>query len=455
MRISIIAVVCGCLPALSVMADDSPDAGARYWAQWRGPLMTGAAPHGDPPVEWSESKNIRWKVELPGLGHATPIVWGDRIYVQTAVKTDQEVEPEKPKEQPAEPGDRRGGRRGNWMRSETPSHIHQFTLLSLDRQTGKTIWQRTLREALPHEGGHQDASQASNSPATDGKHIIAHFGSRGVYCLDMDGQLVWQKDLGAMQTRRGFGEGSSPALFGDTVVINWDHEGESFIVALDKSTGEQQWRIERDEPTSWATPLVIDVGGKPQVVTSAANRIRSYDLRTGDLRWQCGGMTMNVIPSPVKGDGLLYFASGFRGSALIAVRYADAAGDITDSESVAWVHQGKGTPYVPSTLLYEDTLYFLDANHAILSCVDAKTGVPRYTKQRLEGLQGVFASPVAANGRVYVAGRGGRTAVIKSGPEFKLLATNTLDEGFTASPVVVGGEILLRSRNHLYCIARD
>jgi outer membrane protein assembly factor BamB len=416
--------------------------------------MTGTAPHGDPPVEWSESKNIKWKIELPGLGHATPIVWADRIYVQTAVKTDQKVASKEAGEDPAEPQGSGGRRGGGRMRIETPAHRHKFVILALDRHTGKTIWQRTLSEELPHAGSHQDASQASNSPVTDGEHVFAYFGSRGLYGLDMDGQVIWQKDLGEMQTRRSFGEGSSPALFGDMIVVNWDHEGQSFIVALDKKTGVQRWKVDRDEPTSWATPLVIDAGGKPRVITSAANRIRAYDLGTGDLRWQCGGMTMNVIPSPFESDGLLYFASGFRGSALMAVRYAGAEGDITDSESVAWVYKDKGTPYVPSVALHDNRLYFLNTNRAILSCVDAKTGSPLYTNQRLEGLQGVYASPVAASGRVYVAGRGGKTAVIQAGPEFKLLATNALDESFAASPVIVGREILLRGRSHLYCIAR-
>ena len=448
MRTKRIAVVCALTLALPVFAGDSSGDGDSWWPQWRGPQMNGVAPAGDPPLEWSESKNIRWKVDVPGLGHATPIIWGDRIYVQTAVKTDQQV---KSKEPEAPPDD--GGRRRR-RRTETPTHVHTFMILALDRSTGKTVWQRTLGEALPHEGGHQDASQASNSPVTDGEHIIAYFGSRGLYCLDMDGQVLWQKDFGTMQTRRGFGEGSSPALYGDTVIVNWDHEGQSFIVALDKKTGQQKWKVDRDEQTSWSTPVVVEVNGKPQVVTSAASKIRSYDLRTGELLWQCGGMTENVIPTPVHGDGLLYFASGFRGSALMAVRYAEAAGDVTGSKAVAWVYEGKGTPYVPSVLLYDDLLYFLDTNRAVLSCVRAKTGETCYVRQRLEDLQGVYASPVAVNGRMYIAGLGGKTAVIQAGPEFKLLAVNVLDEGFSASPAIVGSEIYLRGRSHLYCIGQ-
>jgi outer membrane protein assembly factor BamB len=439
------------------LANAQPSSGTqgRNWPQWRGPTGTGVAPHGNPPVEWSESKNIRWKVELPGRGHASPIVWGDRVYVQTAIKTEKKVEPQEPATQPAEPEGRRGRGGGSRMSSAAPTHIHKFLIIAIDRRTGDFVWQQTLCEVLPHEAGHPAASQASNSPATDGEHIIAYFGSRGLYCLDMQGQVLWEKNFGPMQTIRGFGEGSSPALHGDTVVVNWDHEGQSFIVAFDKRTGEQRWKVDRDERTSWATPLVVTADGHPQVITSATNGIRSYDLKTGELRWQCGGMTRNVIPSPVCGNGLTYCTSGFRGSALLAIRHAQARGDITDSDAIAWVYDGKGTPYIPSPLLYGDKLYFLQENREVLSCVDAERGQPHYSRQRLEGLGGVYASPVGASDRVYVVGREGKTAVIQHGPEYKLLATNVLDDGFTASPAIVANEIFLRGLAHLYCIAAD
>ena len=447
MRTGLIVIACSLVIGRCALAEERLSVRDANWPQWRGPLMTGVAPNGNPPVEWSESKNIHWKVEIPGRGHATPIVWGERVFIQTAVRTDQKVEGRE-RVKPSQ------GRRA-WMGSVAPTHIHEFTILALDRQTGRTVWQRVLRKQLPHEGGHQDASQASNSPATDGEHIIAFFGSRGLYCLDMQGKVLWTKDLGKMETRMGFGEGSSPVLYGDTVVVNWDHEGQSFVAAFDKHTGKQRWKVDRDEATSWATPIVVEANGAQQVVTSATNRIRSYDLATGSLRWQCGGMTRNVVPTPVRDDGLLFLMSGFRGSALLAVRLSKASGDITDSNSIAWTYGGNGTSYVPSPLLYEGSLYFLHTNKAILSCVNAKTGEPHYTQQRLEGLQGVYASPVAANHRIYIAGRGGKVAVIESAPKFKLLVTNTLDEGFAASPAIAGDEIFLRGRKHLYCIAAD
>ena len=287
---------------------------------------------------------------------------------------------------------------------------------------------------------------------TDGQHVYAYFGSDGLYCLDMEGRLQWQKDLGDMTTKRAFGEGSSPVLGGDTIVVNWDHEGDSFVVAQNKRTGDEIWRVERDEVTSWATPLVVTHDGRPQVVVNATGKVRSYDLTTGKQVWETAGMTANVIPSSVAVGGVVFVTSGFRGNALLAIRLADAKGDITDSGAILWQHD-RNTPYVPSPLLYRDTLYFLKSNSGILSCFDAKTGLPHYT-QRLASIRNVYASPVGANGRVYLAGRQGKVVVFEAGPEFRLLASNSLDDDFDASPAIVDGEIYLRGAKHLYCIAK-
>lgn len=479
------------LLAASAPGGDRETETTQAWGHWRGPEASGVASHGQPPVEWSEDKNVRWKTVVPGHGLSTPIVWGDLVYLQTAVpvnpeKADESAEQSRPRRdgegrregrdrrregrgedgndaERGPRGDRRGGphgegRRGpgrwNGMRRAAPTDPYKFNIMAFDRKTGKQVWEHTLRQEVPHEGNHRDGSLAPASPVTDGKHLFAYFGSRGLFCLTMTGEVVWEKGLGDMQTRNGFGEGSSPVLHGDTVVVNWDHEGDSFIVALDKTNGNEKWRRERDEVTSWSTPLILANRKRPQVVVSATKRVRSYDLATGETVWECGGLGLNCIPCPVAADGLVFAMSGYRNSALLAIRHDGATGDLTDSEAVAW-KLSEGTPYVPSPLLYEDTLYFLQRNSGILSCHDPKTGKPHYDKQRLDKIDGVYASPVGAAGRVYIVGRNGATYVLKRSHSFETLAINKLDDEFTASPAIVGNELYLRGRKHLYCIAAE
>jgi len=286
---------------------------------------------------------------------------------------------------------------------------------------------------------------------TDGEHVYVYFGSRGLFCFDMLGNLKWERDFGQLNKRMNFGEGSSPALYRDRIIVNWDHEGQSFIIALDKKTGKDVWKVDRDEGTSWASPLVVENNGKLQVVTSATKLVRSYDFMTGELIWECSGMTQNAIPSPMAADGMLYVMSGFRGNALLAIRLADAKGNITDTDAIVWRHS-KDTPYAPSGLLFDDKLYFLRSNNGILSCFDAKSGKEYYSGQRLEGTGNVFASPVGAKDRVYVVGQKGTMYVIKHGPEFEVLAKNKLDDNFSASPAIVGNTLYLRGYKNLYCI---
>jgi len=249
----------------------------------------------------------------------------------------------------------------------------------------------------------------------------------------------------------GFGEGNSPALFGDTLVVNWDNEDQSFIFALDKNTGKTLWKEARDERTSWSTPLVLEHGGKAQAIVSATGKIRCYDLASGKVLWECGGMTRNVIPSPVANDDVVYCLSGFQGNSLLAIRLG-GSGDLTDSDHIVWKYR-RSTPYVPSPLLVNGRLYFLSGNNGILSCHDAKSGEPFFSAERLEELRGVYASPVAAGGKVYIAGRNGATVVLKQSDKLEQLAVNQLDEKFEASPVAVGKELFLRGREYLYCVA--
>lgn len=435
--------------SMPVAAGTGPGAHAasdvgQTWPQWRGPLATGAAPGATPPITWSESSNVRWKVELPGHGHATPVIWGEKVFVTTAVAA-------------GESGVSEGFFRRLTRRivgTEGADHALQYTLLALDRKTGELIWEQTATEGVPHEGRHQTGSWASPSPVTDGEVICAFFGSAGLYCYDLDGQPLWDTDLGDMQIRMGFGEGTSPALHDDKIVVNWDHQGQSFITALDKWTGREAWRTDRDEITSWATPLIIEQAGRSQVVTSATNRIRSYDFETGALLWDGEGVTLNAIPSPVAADGLVYLTSGFRGNQLYAVDLTRAEGDITGSEAIAW-SLDEDTPYVPSPLLHDGILYLTKSNSGIISAFDARTGTLLYGPERLPGIRSIYASPVAAADRVYLTSRDGTTVVLAAGPTFEVLAANMLDDDFDASPAAVDDELYLRGHRYLYCIAGE
>ncbi len=426
------------LPAgIALAAPPASSDGEAGWPAWRGPSGAGSAPAGNPPIDWSEDRNVRWKKAVPGLGLSSPIVWGDRLFLTTAVPTGEKAANPRP-----------AGRRDGIP----PDQVLSYEVHALDRQDGATAWQRTVRTEAPHGGTHPDGAWAAGSPVTDGETLIAFFGSQGLYAFDLDGTELWRRDLGDMRTRFGFGEGSSPALHGDRVFVVWDHEDESFVVALDKNTGEEIWRRERDEMTAWATPLVVEHGGRTQVVTSATRRVRSYDAATGETIWETTGMTLNAIPSPVSADGVVYLTSGFRGSKLLAVRLDGAEGDITGTDRVAW-SVDRDTPYVPSPLLHEGVIYFTKVNSGILSAYDAATGEAHYGNQRLGAVRNVYASPVAVGDRVYFSSRDGEFLVAKAGPIFEVLAENELDDRFDASPAIVGDAIYLRGRGNLYCIA--
>ncbi len=411
------------------------------WAQWRGPLGTGVAPRGHPPVTWSEDKNIRWKTALPGLGHSTPIIWGDRIFLTTAVPIGDVLPPRH--------------QHTSGAHDNMPSLRRlDLVVLAINRRDGNVVWQRTVRKQRPHESTHETGSWASNSAVTDGAHVFASFGSGGVYCLDMHGILLWQTDVGDMQTKHSHGAGSSPALHGDTLVINWDHEGESFVVALDKRTGHEKWKVTRNEGTSWSTPLIVEHEGMPQVIIAATNRIRAYDLAGGDVVWECGGLSGNVVASPVAADGFVYVGSSYETKVMLAIRLAAAKGDITNTDAVVWT-RNRHTPYVPSPLLYGDKLYYLKHYQGYLTCLVAKSGKTLFGPQRLQGIQNVYASPVGAANRVYVVSRNGSTAVLGHGAAFDLLALNQLEDSFSASPAIVDHELYLRGERSLYCIAED
>ncbi len=408
------------------------------WHQWRGPNADGMAVKGDPPIHWDEKTNIKWKVALPGKGSSTPIVWGDRVFVTTTIDTGRKADPKDiPKVDP------------NFVtKTEAPKAYHQFMVMCLDRLNGKQLWKKVAAELVPHEGHHPTHSYAAASPMTDGKYLYVSFGSYGIFCFDLQGNQQWKADLGDMHTRYGWGEATSPVVYGDSLIINWDHEGQSELFRLNARTGKIHWQVKRDEPTSWATPIVVKHKGKTQVIVHGTNFVRSYDLANGKLIWQCGGQTLNAIPSPIVRDDVVYVMSGYRGAAAHAFPL-NARGDITGTNKILW-QLSENTPYVPSPLLMGNRLYFTSKNFPFLTCVDVTTGKVKYEKRLPLG--GLYASPTGVGDRFYIVDRNGTTVVLQHGDEGKILATNRLDANIDASPVIVEDQLFLRGHNQLYCI---
>jgi outer membrane protein assembly factor BamB len=425
---------------LGAANEQPPTQSPHAWPQWRGPLANGVAPLANPPIEWSEKKNVRWKVELPGKGHSSPILFGDRVYVMAATPVGKEQKPV----HDSAPG----------VHDSLPvTRTNQYLVMALSRSDGRVLWKKIVREEWPHEGGHETGSPESHSPITDGEFIYAFFGSRGLYCLDTNGAVLWQKDLGKMQTLHAHGEGSSPVLHGNMLIVNWDHEGDSFLYAFDKRTGKQLWKTPRDEKTSWSTPLIVEVEGKPQLIVSATKRVRGYDLATGKQLWECAGLTDNVVSSPVYWRGLLIAGNSYYSQAMVAIRLAGAKGDISNTTNVVW-RLNRLTPYVSSPLLYDDTLYHIRHNQNILVRLDPATGEFRGELLRLDGIRDfIFSSPVGAAGRIYITGRDGTTVVLRHDKENATLAVNHLDDSFSASAALVDDEIYLRGEKFLYCLA--
>lgn len=415
---------------------------AGNWGHWRGDLGNGIAADAKPPIRWSDTENVKWKVAIPGRSSGSPAIWENRVFVVTA--TDQPLNLQAGATQSpaaeARTGDAQRGGRTNPLR---------FVTLCFDRATGELLWDQTAIEAVPHEPTHSTNTFASASPCTDGQHVYAHFGSRGLYCYTMQGEPVWKRDFGKMTVRNGFGEGSSPTLVEDMILVPWDHEGQSYLYALNKLTGETIWQVARDEPSCWATPLVIEHDGQQQIIMNGQTCARAYDLKSGNELWRCGGQTQRPVASPVAGDGLVFVGSGFRGSFLAAFR-PDGRGDIEGTAHVVW-SVSRDTPDIPSLLLSEDRLYFFKGKTGVLSCVDAATGKPHYWTERLE-LGTIYASPIAAAGHVYLTDREGTTVVIEDSAQLRVVATNSVGETVDATPAPVDNELFIRGEKHLFCI---
>ncbi|HBE67435.1 MAG TPA: hypothetical protein DDW52_04730 [Planctomycetaceae bacterium] len=415
---------------------------AEEWKHWRGPSGNGTSPTAKPPTEWGSSKNIAWKAEIPGAGSGSPVVTGNRVFVVTAVPTGGK---------PAEPPPSRRSRgRGFGRRPAAPLVEMEFRVLCYDRTNGKKLWDEVAVTATPHEGTHSTNGFASASPCTDGEYVYAHFGSRGLYCYSVEGKLVWKRDFGKMQTRATFGEGSSPTLVGDKIIVPFDHEGASKLYALNSATGEVIWEVKRDEPTCWATPLIVESAGMQQIVMNGQNYARAYDLATGKELWRCGGQTQRPVATPVAAEDVVYVGSGFRGAFLGAFELT-GSGDIAGGDAVKWTIK-QDTPDIASLLLSENRLYYHKQKTGILTCVDAVTGQPFFDRQRLPGIETTYASPIAAGGFVFATGRSGKTVVIRDAQDFEIVAVNDVGEGVDATPAAIDDQLFIRGEKHLFCI---
>ncbi len=431
------------LLAAFAVAGASAAAGAN-WPQWRGPEGSGISAERNLPDYWAENKNVRWKTPLPGKGHSSPIVWGKRVFVTTAI------------EGPVVPGAKAathnmGGQEWKHPDSVGADRKHTFKVIALDRDTGRVVWEQTAWEGTPYDDRHRKSSYAASTPATDGQRVYAFFGAEGLYAYDYSGKLAWKADLGKLGTV-GMGTGTSPVLFQNLVIVQADEEDgkNSSIVALDKKTGKQVWRTPRKVQVSWATPLLVNTGKRVELIASGTESVVSYDPATGKELWRSKGVESNAIPSPVATSGrdMVIVSAGFPAKIAYAIRLG-AAGELKEAD-IAWKY-AKGTAYVPSPILYGDYLYLL-TDKGVMTCLDARTGEVKYEGGRVPVPATFTASPVAFDGKILLTSEDGDTFVIKAGPKHEVLRTNSLGEPVYASPAVAGGKIFIRAEKHLYAI---
>ena len=427
--------------AVSLLASN---ASAGNWPQWRGPDGSGISNEKNLPAEWSPTKNIKWKTSIEGRAHSSPIVWGKQVFLTTAV------------EGPVVPGAKavkhvlEGDKEFLHPDSVGADRKHTFKVISLDRDTGKILWQANAWEGTPYDNRHRKSSYAASTPATDGKLVYAFFGTEGLYAYDFKGKLAWKAQLGNLGTV-GMGTGTSPILFDNLVIVQCDEEngGASFIVAVDKKTGKEAWRTPRKVQVSWSTPLLVRTSTRPELITSGTESVISYDPATGKELWRHKGVESNAIPSPVANNEMVYLVAGFPAKIALAIRLGQT-GDLTGTPNVPWKY-AKGTAYVPSPILYGDYLY-LTTDRGILTCIDARTGEVKYEGGRIPIPATFTASPVAFEGKILMTSEDGDTFIVKSGPKHEILGTNSIGEPVYASPAIADGRIFIRGEKNLYCI---
>lgn len=424
-------------------------AAAQQWPAFRGANASGNGDGAPTPVTWNVATgdNVRWKTPIPGVAVSSPIVWGDRVFVSTAVSSDPDV----------------GIRTGQYGDVEPidDASPHSWRLYALDRITGDVVWERIAHEGIPKTKRHPKSSQASSTPVTDGQRVVVAFGSEGLYAYDFDGELLWQRDLGVLNSGWFYdpdyewGMGSSPIIWNNKVIVQCDIQEGSFIAAFDVATGEPVWRTAREEIPSWSTPTIFEVDGRAELVTQATTFTRGYDADTGDELWRFSGNSEVTIPTPVVGGGFVIITNGYRGIQPIRAIKPGASGDITlgegetSNESVVW-STTRGGPYIPTPLVYGDLLYVLQGN-GVVATYDLATG-ERVYQQRLGNGGSFSASPVGADGKVYFSSEDGDVFVVRAGREYALLATNSIGEVLMATPAISDGVVIVRGLRHVFAI---
>jgi len=431
-----------------LLAGSAAGAAIDGWPQFRGPESLGVVENANFLNATGSTENVAWKTEIPGTGWSSPVVWGDRIFLTSVISSDKQETPKK--------GLYFGGNR-----LEPPKDEHRWMVYCLDWKTGKILWEREVHRGSPASSRHLKNSYASETPVTDGERLYAYFGNVGLFCFDMQGKPLWSQRYGPYTMRFGWGTAASPVLHEGRIYIVDDNDDQSFLLALDKKTGKQIWRVERNEKSNWATPYIWNSGKRTELITAGTMRVRSYDL-DGNLLWELGGMSSIVIPTPFSKFGLLYVTSGYVGDQVrpvFAIK-PGAKGDIslkpgeTSNQYIAW-YQPTAGPYNPSPLIYGDYYYTL-LDRGFLTCHDARSGQEIYGKQRIDPAAAAFtSSPWAYNGKIFALSEDGDTFVMQAGKEFKLLGKNTLDEMCMATPAIARDSLIIRTASKLYRIRKN
>ena len=439
-------VLSSILLGVAALAAADPDPAATAWPQFRGPGGQGISNETGLPLTWSQTENVAWKTPIPGRGHSSPVVWGNRIFLTTAVEGDVT--------KPGFTGAKHFAEGKEFVHPDGVGADRRQTLkvLALDADTGKVLWEQTAWEGNPFDTRHRRGSFASPTPVVDGERVYAWFGSEGLYTYDLDGKLLWKAELGGIATV-GVGVGTSPVLHGELVIVQCDEDdGEkSFIAALDRRTGKEAWRVARKVQVSWATPVIVKAGGHDELVTAGAESIIAYDPATGKELWRAKGLASNAVPSPVAGPDVVVLTSGYPSKVAMAIK-PGGSGDVTGTPRVLWRYE-KGTAYVPSPILYRDLVYLV-TDRGLVTAIDAKTGAVKYEGGRPPIPATFMASPVVIDGRIVLMSEDGDAFVIKPGPVHEVERTNSLGEPIFASPAISQGRIFIRGASNLYCIAR-